>query len=244
MTEPGYTSRDEPGTDAVLGIDNIALELPIAGLGSRVLAAALDYLVVGVLTAAGIAASIFVIVALELSPWWAVALLLVVVFVLDWGYFIGFEVLTRGRTPGKMAVHLRVVGRTGGTPSPGPLAVRNLVRTVDLFAGIPLIATDRLARRLGDRLAGTLVVHDRPAEAEVVLGRLPAGWGARQVAVVESYLRRSEELQVGRRRHLARRILSLLERDAPEMVTEVAGYSDPDLALRRALRVAERQGGG
>lgn len=242
MTDPGSPTAAEPGTGAVLGLDNILLDLPIAGLGSRVLAAALDYLIVMILMLTGALAAVALIASLDLGVAWGVALVVVVLFAVEYGYFIGFEVLTHGRTPGKRAVHLRVVGRTGGTPSAGALTVRNLVRTVDLFAGVPLIATDPLARRLGDRLATTLVVHDRPPETEVVLGAVPEGWGAKEVAVVESFLRRSEELQVGRRRHLARRILALLERDAPELAAEVEGYSDPDLALRRALRVTEREG--
>lgn len=258
MTEPpnqrDFSQRDfnqrnpsqsdfEVGDQAVLGMDNIALDLPIAGLGSRVLAAGLDYTILTILMFAGALGSIVLVGALDLSVGWAVALVIVVLFAIEWGYFIGSEVLTRGRTLGKMAVRLRVVGREGGTASASALLVRNLVRFVDLFAGVPLIATDPAARRLGDRLAGTLVVHDRPAEAEVVLGKIPDGWGAKEVAVAESFLRRSPELQPGRRRYLARRLLALVERDAPEQAAEVAGYSDPDLALRRALRVSEREGG-
>jgi hypothetical protein len=59
------------------------------------------------------------------------------------------------------------------------------------------------------------------------------------VAVAESYLSRSQEMNAGRARHLARRLLQLVGRSAPEFLDEVAGYSDPDLALRRALRVTE-----
>ena len=57
------------------------------------------------------------------------------------------------------------------------------MRTIDLVAGVPLMAIDPLSRRLGDRLGGTLVVHDRPLEAGPVLGRVPPGWGARELAV-------------------------------------------------------------
>jgi uncharacterized RDD family membrane protein YckC len=232
------------GPEAVLAIDNIALDLPIAGLGSRALAATIDYALMGLLLMVVVLVTLGVLVtALQLAAGWVVAILLVLVFAVNWGYFAGFEVATRGRTPGKMAVRLRVVGRTGGTPSAGALVVRNLLRDVDLVVGLPMIATDALARRLGDRVAGTLVVHDRPAATEVLLGRVPAGWGAREVALAESYLRRSAELEEERRLAVGRRLLALVARDAPELAAEVARYGDPELALRRALEVRE-QGAG
>lgn len=95
--------------------------------------------------------------------------LLISLFVLMWGYPILFEVLRGGQTPGKRALGLRVVHQNG-TPV-GWLAsiVRNLLRTVDILPfgyGIGLLATliDRDSRRIGDLVAGTLVVH---AEAEL-----------------------------------------------------------------------------
>ena len=82
---------------------------------------------------------------------------------------------------------------------------------------------DPLARRLGDRLAGTLVVHEQ-RQREVLLGRVPPGWSAREVAIVESFLARAEELRdAAARDQMARLLLSRMERDAPEMV---AGLDD------------------
>jgi uncharacterized RDD family membrane protein YckC len=239
MRSPAPESR--PADGAVLALDNIALELPVAGLGSRVLASALDYLVLSVvgtvlLMALGAAAA----VVFRESRWMVAVVLVVLLFAFHWGYFAGFEIGARGRTPGKMAVGLRVVGREGGTPSVAALLVRSVLRDVDLLVGVPLMATDRLSRRLGDRLAGTLVVHDRAHEAEVTLGRIPPGWGAREVAVAEAYLRRSAEMSPGRQRLLARRLLALVRQTAPDYLEEVAGCSDPDLAVRRVLRILER----
>lgn len=242
MTAPA--ARDEgPGPEAILALDNIALDLPVAGLGSRALAATIDYVLMGLLLVVAMVAVGVVVGVLELAAGWVVAVFLLVAFAVNWGYFAGFELATRGRTPGKMAVRLRVVGRTGGSASAGALVVRNLLRDIDLFVGLPLIATDALARRLGDRVAGTLVVHDRPPAGEVLLGRVPAGWGAREVALAESYLRRSAELEEERRLDVGRRLLALVGRDAPELVAEVAEYGDPELALRRALDVRQPEAG-
>lgn len=225
--------------EAILGIDNIALELPIAGVGSRVLAAVLDLVVLFILEIAAFLGTVVLMAVFETAGWWVAVVLLAVVFLLQWGYFAVLEVATRGRTLGKMAVGLRVVGASGGMPSIGSLLARNLIRTVDFLVGIPLMAADPLARRLGDRVAGTLVVHDRKAAAELILGRTPRGWGARRIGLVESYLRRSPALDPERSRHLAGRLLELVDRDAPGFLDEVRSYSDPELALRRAFDARE-----
>jgi uncharacterized RDD family membrane protein YckC len=148
--------------ESILGLDNIRLELPIAGVGSRTLAGFLDYL------------ALFALVILWLIVWgvffagaggWAVAVAAAGVFLLEWGYFAVSEIASGGRTLGKRAVKLRVITAEGGTPRPGALLARNLVRSIDLLFGIPLMAIDPMSRRLGDRLAGTLGVHERRREA-------------------------------------------------------------------------------
>ncbi len=235
----------EPTAEAVLAIDNIALDLPVAGVGSRALAAGLDY----VLLTLGIAV-VFLAAGIALAatgsaggrPAWWIAGLVVLFFLLHWGYFTVFEIATRGRTPGKMAVGLRAVGRGGGTPSGAAFLLRNVLRDVDILVGLPLMAADSASRRLGDRLAGTVVVHDRPAAHEPVLGRIPAGWGAKEVALAESFFRRAGDMAEVRRRRLAGRLLAWVERDAPELLPPGASAAggDPEPALRRALEVGER----
>ena len=73
--------------------------------------------------------------------------------------------LASGRSPGKAALGLRAVSRTGGPASAGAVVLRNLLRPVDLLVGwIALVTPDR--RRLGDLAAGTVVVIDRPIHDE------------------------------------------------------------------------------
>ena len=83
-----------------------------------------------------------------------------------WGYYVFFEMLWNGQSPGKRWVGLRVI-RTDGTPiTLSEALIRNLVRIVDFLpatygVGIITMFIDKQSRRLGDLAAGTLVVQDR-----------------------------------------------------------------------------------
>ena len=90
---------------------------------------------------------------------------LVVLFVMEWGYFVFFEAIWNGQSPGKRILGLRVI-KEGGTPI-GYIdsVLRNLLRTADFlpllyFVGLLVMARDHRFRRLGDRVAGTLVVME------------------------------------------------------------------------------------
>ena len=226
--------------ESILGLDNIRLDLPVASVGSRSLAAFLDYLIWAALAILWVIFSVLVLGALSQA---LVGVFLILgIFLLDWGYFAGFEIATGGRTPGKMALRLRVVTAEGGSPGPGALLMRNLVRSLDLIVGVPLMAFDPLSRRLGDRFAGTLVVHDRGdrgREVAPVLGRVPPGWGPRELAAVESFLARARSLEdTAGAFEMADRILDRIRRDAPELLAGV-DMRDPVAALRQALQAEE-----
>jgi uncharacterized RDD family membrane protein YckC len=219
--------------ESILALDNIRLDLPVAGVGSRCLAGMIDgcgvllLLVLWVLLCSALAAWV--------SGTWGLVAAIAGIFVVEWGYFAGMEIATGGRTLGKMALQLRVVSAEGAEAGAGPLLVRNLVRDVDYLVGVPLMAYDPLARRLGDRLAGTLVVHDRRRLSAPLLGRVPPGWGAREVAVAEGFLARARELRdTAARDEMARLLLARVERDAPELVAGL-DRGDPVQALRLAL---------
>ncbi|HEY2294854.1 MAG TPA: RDD family protein [Thermoanaerobaculia bacterium] len=220
--------------ESILGLDNIRLDLPIAGIGSRSLAAFLDYLVVVAL--AFLWLFLVEVLVAPVTPSWVPALMVIGWFLLEWGYFATLEITTGGRTLGKMAARLRVVTAEGGTSGPGQLLTRNLVRTLDLFFGVVLMVLDPLWRRLGDRLAGTVVVHDRLPEPAPVLGRVPPGWGPRELALVEAFLARVPELgDVRAAREMAGRILDRIRRDAPGLLEGTDPENDPVGALRQAL---------
>lgn len=147
--------------------EHVLLDFEIAGVGSRTLAALADWLILGVLA---------LIAVLTLSFWreisaWVFALQLLLLYALVWGYFTCFEGLRRGQTPGKRWMGIRVIRDTGHAVSFADAAARNLLLPVDLFCmlGLFLIAIHPRAKRLGDLVAGTVVVRDQPALAPTSL---------------------------------------------------------------------------
>lgn len=224
------TADPAPELGTVLALDNVPVELPLARVGSRVLAGLVDYLLLVVVIAVWSVGVFFLARGLELRPGWGIAAWLLGMFALDYGYFALQEILAGGRTVGKRVFGLRVVARDGGAASSGALLLRNLVRTLDLLFGVPLMAIDPLARRLGDRLAGTVVVHERSA-AELLLSRLPAGWGPAETRLVESYLRRADQLEPEARLQLGRRLERWIDGSAPGFLPGAPG-TDPLPRLR------------
>ena len=97
---------DVSSAATVLGLDNIPLELPVAGAGSRAPSAALDYLIVGILTILWGAGCPAPRVAARVG-WWALGLFVVGFFVIEYGYFAGVEIA-------RERADLRQVG--AGTP--------------------------------------------------------------------------------------------------------------------------------
>jgi len=232
---PAANDDASQAADRVLALDNVPLDLPIAGAGTRSLAAFIDYLLLSV------AIAIVVAVCLLLggffnfrSLWWA-ALLLLAAFALEYGFFAGCEIVMNGQTVGKRLVGLRVVSTHGSRASRAALLTRNAVRLVDIFVGVPLMILDRNARRIGDRLAGTLVVRTRSRPAPNAVHRFPRSWTAPQIAVLESFLERRDELQPERAEQIARSLLAAIERDDPELLPDDGAFADPIARLVAAV---------
>jgi uncharacterized RDD family membrane protein YckC len=152
----------------------VAIELPLAGIGSRFIAILVDYLIWGfVFLILGLLAAI-IIPALHffggVSANWAIGIALLIVFLLQWGYFALFEAFGNGRTPGKRVAHIRVIHQSGRGINFVEALARNLVRFVDaapsFYAiGVVTIFLSRRSQRLGDMVAGTLVVRDREIDS-------------------------------------------------------------------------------
>lgn len=152
----------------------VAIEMPIAGIGSRFIAIVVDHLIWGVIfLVLGIIATI-IFPALDffggVSVNWAVGIFFLIVFLMLWGYFALFEAFGNGRTPGKRVAKIRVIHQSGRGINFAEALARNLVRFVDYFPGfyaigIIAIFLSKRSQRLGDMVAGTLVVRDRQVDS-------------------------------------------------------------------------------
>ncbi|HEV8239822.1 MAG TPA: RDD family protein [Thermoanaerobaculia bacterium] len=228
-----------PDLGTVLSLDNVPVELPLARVGSRVLAGVLDYFLLFLVLLAWSAGVLGLDMSLGLRPGWGIAVWLLGMFALEYGYFAAQEAAFDGRTVGKRVFGLRVVARDGAAAGTGALLVRNIVRSLDLLVGVLLMAIDPLSRRLGDRLAGTLVVHQRQASEELVVARLPPGWSAAETQLVESYLRRARELEPQARLALGRRLERWIDDRAPGFLPGLPG-PDPLPRLWNGFRQESR----
>lgn len=142
--------------------EGVPLHLPAAGPVPRALAWAIDAAVRGVIL-------FTVSVALGLFGAAGMGAYAVVLFVVMWLYPVLFEALDNGRTPGKRALGLRVIAANGAPVGWLAAFTRNLLRVVDMLpvlyaTGLVTSLADPWGRRLGDMVAGTLVVHDTPRD--------------------------------------------------------------------------------
>lgn len=137
--------------------EGIDLEIQPAGPVARGLALAIDATITSVVTTVSA-------ISLSMLGEAGIGLYLVLYFVVEWFYPVLFEVLSKGQTPGKRALGLRVVSEDATPIGWNDSFVRNLLRVVDflpffyLTGLVSLMLTDRF-QRLGDLAGGTLVVH-------------------------------------------------------------------------------------
>ena len=186
--------------------EGVALHLPAAGPVPRALAWAIDLCVrLGLLMLSGL--------VLGLLGGLGAGLNLVVLFAVFWLYPIVLEAAWNGQTPGKRVMSLRVVAEDGAPVGWLAAITRNLMRTVDMLpfgyaTGLLACLADAHGRRLGDRVAGTLVVHEErereavPAPFGAVLAP-PTGLYPDEQAAIVAYGERAPQLSPARQAELA-----------------------------------------
>jgi uncharacterized RDD family membrane protein YckC len=222
--------------------ENVSFGYTVADIGSRFIGALVDSALV---MATVLALNIVVVVLLglfagndtavdvESEPDWLAGAIIAVYalfnFAIIWGYYILFEWLWHGQTPGKRAAGIQVVDNAGTPPGFTPVAIRNLVRIVDFLpfayaVGLVTMFCNHQARRLGDYAAGTLVVK-RPAPPPLeTLASQPPGTNSLLDRFPTIRLLAAQDYQL---------IVDTLARD------EQAGVT-PDLVRRLARAVAAR----
>lgn len=152
------------GDDDFVTGEAVALDLPPASIGSRMLSGFLDYLIVWVATFTLISAGAALSQQLDDA---LIAATMLVCFLIAWlAYPVTIETLTRGRSLGKMAAGLRTVRDDAGPITFRHALTRGLLGVVEVYMlwGIPAVIASILSKkgkRLGDMVAGTYVVRDR-----------------------------------------------------------------------------------
>jgi len=194
--------------------EQIALELPLAGIGSRFLALGIDTLLQSILYTVGAFVFVFAIPFASgfftFKSWsWGPAIGILFLFCIYWGYFAFFEIIWKGQTPGKRYAGIRVIKETGRPIDSFEAIGRNLLRAVDALPGIYGVGVvcmmlNKQNRRLGDYVAGTVVVHEkltdevRPGwnatESTATVTPQIAGVTAEELVLIETYLHRRWDL--------------------------------------------------
>ena len=152
----------------------VSLQYQIAGLGSRAAAMIIDQLL---LIVANIAIYLIFLMAnvAEIfylsNSWVPIAIAIIIVFAINWGYFFALEYFFGGKTLGKKLIGIRVIQENGHSVTLLSSLIRNLLRIIDIlptsyFLGMVFIFFNSKHKRLGDMVAGTIVVHERNAKKE------------------------------------------------------------------------------
>ena len=188
-----------------------------------------------------------------------------VAFGILWGYYIFFETLWHGQTPGKRLSRLRVIRQSGGTIGVWEAIIRNLVRFIDFlplaygFGVVSMFASDR-ARRLGDYAAGTVVVREgAPVTLAGLMARAtavdrPTGPASLHPLALYMDLRRLSPAEVSLVRELLIRLPTLPPPRAWQLAWEMAGLvvqrtgftgqvHDPAAFLTAVVQAATGEGG-
>lgn len=228
--------------------ERVPLAFALASIGNRFLAVAIDHFIQYL----SIIAVVLVLIAASNSdiggaidspegflsglPNWTVAALIIVLFLLFAGYFILFEWLWDGQTPGKRLLKLRVIREDGRPITLWEAIARNLLRICDAIpgfflpvysVGLIIIFLNKRDQRVGDIFAGTVVIResvdDAPTFAEAFSNPVAdaafrrvqkrtefhadlAGLAENEVEVIESFLRRRWDLSDRQRLWMAWRI--------------------------------------
>lgn len=207
--------------------EHVRFRYQVAGPAKRALAYLIDALVrAAIVMAAAVVVMLAGVASGDAFRSASTGVLLLVFFVVEWGYYVFFETIWSGRTPGKRALSLRVVTEGGQPLRFTDSLLRNLVRGADYLppwwilgtyaVGLVVMGRDPRFRRLGDLAAGTLVIAEErhavagplelsppPTAAELknIPQRVPLT--GEELDAIELFLRRVGKLSPARENELA-----------------------------------------
>ncbi|HEV7734904.1 MAG TPA: stage II sporulation protein M [Candidatus Binatia bacterium] len=240
--------------------EHVAIEYPLAGLGSRFAALMVDGVIVTTLLVAGVALAIGAMrfdpvlpfLAAIFTPGRMAAVIVLWVFTVTWGYFFWCEAFRDGQTVGKQLLGIRTIMDGGYPLTIEAAAIRNLVRAVDvqaggLVGGFFMLLT-RQSQRLGDLAANTVVVRELPAAFPAIADAAPVNASPRlddtAFTALEAYADRRNAFDLAARDRLATELTTHIRTQAAPL----DGEPDDAFLVRlhgeeRGRRAAARLGG-
>ena len=239
--------------------EHVEVRFELAGLGSRAAAAMTDLVLIALLLVPLQIVTDQLGLETALGRWASALLYLLLSFAL-FAYYILFEGLNSGRTPGKILLGIRVVMDTGRPITPAAAVLRNLVRAGE-YAALLLPAAltmllHRSNKRLGDLAAGTIVVRDHTTEWRLApvagVGEDPVEVGPPELAeeefrLLDRLLARLPDLTPGVQARMTVELARRFESRVPRRTTDPQEYL---VALfeeerrKRRSRFATRAGSG
>lgn len=238
--------------------EHVCFHVPIAGPTARFAAWLIDsFIRAAILFVFAVTASIGGLAIGDAVSGLSAGLILVVVFILEWGYYTFWEVTWNGATPGKRALDLRVVSVHGHPLRVSDSLLRNIARAADWLPwgyaiGLLSMAIDGKFRRLGDLLAGTMVVVEEKRTAVSTL-RIDPPPTAKELAnlpqrlplsgdeldALEHFLRRKDMIGHAREDELASMVAPVFARRLGVRVNDASRFLT--LLYVRARGTARRQ---
>lgn len=238
--------------------EQTSLEFPLAGIGSRFLAMAAD---TAIQAAAGLLIFLVLIIMLpgfslfgKTGAQWIIAFFIIAGFLLYSAYFAFFEIVWNGQTPGKRYAQLRVMKDDGRPISAYDAVARNLLRIVDSlpgFYGIGVLSVlfSKQSKRLGDFVAGTVVVHETALEgvrpfAETKIDESLPAFDASSITVdemrlIEIFVERRDSLDPGLRGNMA---LQIADKIGEKLQVKVYGWPRTENFLEAVLKQCRERG--
>lgn len=232
--------------------ESVELEFTLAGIGNRVYAFVIDSIVLGLTLIFLLPAGALVFFAISdlfkffgipenQTILWILAIQFFIIFVTYVGYFVFFETVWQGQTPGKRFVRIRVIQDGGTLINLQQATLRALLRPIDdiLFLGVFFIIFGKQEKRIGDLVAGTIVIQEEQSiaatdfliseEAQILANRLQIEADISRLlpedfATIRGYLQRREQMLYQAKIELARKLAHQVKdiialQEVPEDVT-------------------------
>lgn len=209
--------------------EGIELSLMPAGIVPRIGAWLIDFAIrVGILYG--------LVTILQIFDDFGMGLILISYFLLDWFYPVFFEVFNNGQTIGKKQFGLRVC-QEDATPICWQASMtRNLLRVADFlpfafFSGIVSMLFHHQSKRLGDIVAGTLVVYVNEVETGYEISSiepepLPMSLQLDEQQAILAFAERAEALPIERKLELAGILTDVAGVPSQQMPEKILGYAN------------------